>query len=103
MKLGHKVTKGLGVVAALFLGFALAGAGTVATWTELMPAGVPPSARGGPHSAVLDETTNRLIVFGGRAAGVLVNEVWILKERMEPTDRRHGFSLILQVRHPYPE
>ena len=77
MRLGHKIAKGLGVVAALFVGFALAGAATVATWTELMPAGVPPSTRGG-HSAVLDETTNRLIVFGGRAAGVLVNEVWIL-------------------------
>src|ERR1019366_342428 len=34
------------------------------TWTQLAPAGGPPPARAA-HSAVLDNATNQMIVFGG--------------------------------------
>ncbi len=46
-------------------------------WIELNPAGTPPAERAG-HSAVLDASSNRLIVFGGRSGGVLSTELWIL-------------------------
>ncbi len=49
----------------------------VTRWIQLLPAGAIPAIRGG-HTAVLDEGSNRLIVFGGRAAGSLVSEVWVL-------------------------
>jgi hypothetical protein len=49
----------------------------VTEWIQLLPTGTLPAIRGG-HTAVLDQTSNRLIAFGGRAAGSLVSEVWVL-------------------------
>jgi len=48
-----------------------------AEWIQLQPTGPVPAIRGG-HTAVLDQLRNRLIVFGGRAAGSLVSQVWVL-------------------------
>ncbi|HKQ75033.1 MAG TPA: hypothetical protein VJ810_15160 [Blastocatellia bacterium] len=41
------------------------GLGGTPTWTQLLPAGAPPSVRKG-HSAIYDPINNRMIVFGGR-------------------------------------
>ena len=41
------------------------GQGGTPTWSQLLPAGAPPSVRKG-HSAVYDSMNNRMIVFGGR-------------------------------------
>ncbi len=40
------------------------GQGGTATWTQLLPIGSAPSARGG-HSAVYDPVNNRMLVYGG--------------------------------------
>lgn len=47
------------------------------TWAALTPTGTAPTARAGA-SAVYDAASNRLIVFGGRAAGGVQNDVRIL-------------------------
>jgi hypothetical protein len=46
------------------------------SWTQLSPAGTPPSARYG-HTAIYDQVGNRMVVFGGYSAGFL-NDVWAL-------------------------
>ena len=48
-----------------------------ALWTQLQPTGTAPIARIS-HSAALDATNDRLIVFGGRSAGGALNDVWVL-------------------------
>jgi hypothetical protein len=55
--------------------WALSLAGTPA-WTQLMPAGTPPSARGA-HSAIYDPVRDCMIIFGGRSVSNL-NDVWTL-------------------------
>jgi len=52
------------------------GVGGTPAWTQLAPSGVGPTPRNS-HSAVYDEITNRMIVFGGFAA-IASNEVWVL-------------------------
>lgn len=53
------------------------------TWTQLSPTGGPPATRHGP-AAVLDPTSNRMIVFGGgnRNADPIapppLNDVWVI-------------------------
>jgi hypothetical protein len=53
-------------------------AGTLA-WTQLLPSGGPPAARG-LHSAVYDPANNRMIIFAGSsdACGGSLNDTWIL-------------------------
>jgi hypothetical protein len=50
-------------------------------WTQLLPAGTPPSVRLG-QSAVYDSTNSRIIMFGGGTAAVGIapcaNDVWVL-------------------------
>jgi hypothetical protein len=54
------------------------GVGGTPTWTQINPAGVPPSIRDG-HSAVYDEANNRMIVFGGELGCSSSNaEIWVL-------------------------
>jgi Galactose oxidase, central domain/Kelch motif len=53
-------------------------------WTELSPAGAPPSVRGG-HSLVYDPVRDRMIVFGGSHSGVYFNDVWELTLGGTPT------------------
>src|SRR5262249_4152853 len=68
----------------VFGGFALAGLNDVwelslsgtPTWTQLTPAGTPPSAREGP-TAIYDPVRDRMLVFGGYSAAYL-NDVWEL-------------------------
>jgi hypothetical protein len=49
-----------------------------ATWTRLFPAGPGPGARHG-HTAILDASRDRMIVFGGSTPDlVFSNEVWAL-------------------------
>ena len=55
--------------------WALSLAGTPA-WTEVLPTGAPPRARGS-HSAVYDPVRDRMLVFGG-LAGSYLNDVWAL-------------------------
>jgi hypothetical protein len=45
-------------------------------WTQLSPAGTPPSGRFG-HSAIYDPVRDRMVVFGGYS-GSYFNEVWAL-------------------------
>src|SRR5437879_3498010 len=51
------------------------GLGTSA-WTQLSPAGTPPSPRG-HHTAVYDPASNRMTVFGGSSPAPS-NDVWVL-------------------------
>lgn len=54
------------------------GLGGTPTWTQLVPAGGPPSPRLG-HSAVYDPANNRMAVFGGaNACDPGLNDVWVL-------------------------
>ncbi len=46
-------------------------------WTQVAPAGGPPSPRA-EHAAVYEPTTNRMIVFGGTSNAGLLNDVWVL-------------------------
>jgi hypothetical protein len=51
---------------------------------QLSPTGVPPAARIG-HAAVYNQTTNRMVVFGGvdqlaAGAGFEFNDVWVLSD-----------------------
>jgi hypothetical protein len=50
--------------------------GDTPTWTNLLPAGTPPSARYGAK-ALFDPVRNRMVVFGGEAE-FFTNEVWAL-------------------------
>ena len=55
------------------------GLGGAPVWTQLSPTGGPPSARF-EHSAVYDQITNRMIIFGGGpTCGPSNNEVWVLE------------------------
>ncbi|HEY7680652.1 MAG TPA: kelch repeat-containing protein [Terriglobia bacterium] len=47
------------------------------SWTQLNPAGTPPSPRAG-HSATFNESYDAAIFFGGSTADGLSNEVWML-------------------------
>ena len=51
------------------------GVGTPA-WTQLIPTGTPPPARY-THTAVYDQPTNRMVVFGGQDPGY-ANDTWVL-------------------------
>lgn len=55
------------------------GAGGTPIWTQLSPAGGPPTGRD-VHAAVYDPSTNRMIIFGGCSGGCLpaLNDVWVL-------------------------
>ncbi len=77
--------------------WALSLAGSPA-WSELTPAGTPPSARY-EHSAIYDPVRDRMVVFGGDAAG-FQNDLWSLSlagspawselaPSSRPPDRRH--------------
>ena len=47
-------------------------------WTQLAPLGPPPDARA-RHTTVYDQTTNRLVLFGGRDISCTNrNETWVL-------------------------
>jgi Galactose oxidase, central domain len=54
------------------------------TWTELIPAGTPPSARNG-HTAIYDPMRDRMLVFGGHSSGTQVSDVWELTLSGTPT------------------
>ncbi|MFN8475244.1 MAG: kelch repeat-containing protein [Anaerolineae bacterium] len=53
------------------------GLGGTPTWSRLAPAGDAPTARNG-HSAVYDETTGQMLIFGGGGADGLRNDTWAL-------------------------
>src|SRR4029078_12770439 len=55
------------------------------SWTQLTPAGAPPSGRFVP-SMIYDPVRDRLLVFGGTSAGpTYYNEVWQLALSGTPT------------------
>lgn len=47
------------------------------TWTQVVPAGVPPSPRES-STAIYDPNSNSLIVYGGDAGKVIFGDLWIL-------------------------
>lgn len=49
----------------------------VPSWTQLSPAGTPPSARES-STAIYDPTSNSLIVYGGDSGNTLFGDLWIL-------------------------
>lgn len=54
------------------------GIGGTPAWTQLLPAGAAPAARGF-HSAVYDPDSNSMIIFGGQTDNSPVaNDIWIL-------------------------
>src|SRR6266849_3211159 len=53
------------------------GLGGTPAWTQLAPAGTPPSPSG-YHTAVYDSGSNRMIVFGVFNSGSASNQVWVL-------------------------
>ena len=58
--------------------------GGTPTWTQLAPSGTIPPARQG-QTAVLDPTTNRMIVFGGASGEVGFNDTWALSNNVTPS------------------
>jgi len=75
------VTRSLPLIAALLV---LMGTPCLAqSWTELFPAGAPPSART-DASAAYDPESNRMVIFGGNATGCTfspsLNDTWILAQ-----------------------
>ena len=46
------------------------------TWTQLAPAGTPPTARSGA-AGIYDEANDRMVIFGG-TDGAVKNDVWAL-------------------------
>ncbi len=56
--------------------------GGAPAWTQLVPAGTPPSARSN-HVAIYDPIRDRMIVFGG-SDGAPRNDVWALSLSGEP-------------------
>jgi hypothetical protein len=52
------------------------GLGGTPNWTQLIPTGGPPHARGN-HTAVYDAATNRMTVFGGHLP--VSNDIWVLE------------------------
>ena len=69
------------------------GSGGTPEWIQLLPTGGPPAPRI-EHSLVYDESTDRMILFGGGANDVL-NDTWIL-ENASGIDRTNGSSIIPQ-------
>lgn len=60
------------------------GLGGTPAWTQLFPTGGPPPLRWS-HTAVYDQATNRMTVFGGAgvftpATGGRLNDVWVLED-----------------------
>jgi hypothetical protein len=53
------------------------GSGGTPVWTELLPSGTLPAARGG-NSATYDLANNRLTVFGGSSSTAALGDVWVL-------------------------
>jgi len=51
--------------------------GATPTWTQLTPTGGPPAGRYA-HSMVYDSNHDRLVVFNGRDASGIIDEVWTL-------------------------
>lgn len=51
----------------------------LSTWAQLQPAGTPPAPRL-EHSALYDQTSNRMIIFGGGLGNTspCANDVWVL-------------------------
>lgn len=47
------------------------------TWSQLAPTGVLPAERGG-HSAVYDQASGQMLVFGGGGTTELMNDSWLL-------------------------
>jgi hypothetical protein len=68
---------GGGGTAGLFNDVWLLDAGGANEWTKVEPAGPAPSARMG-HSAICDQASNRMVVFGGRDSSGDLNDVWTL-------------------------
>jgi hypothetical protein len=56
----------------------------VPAWAPLAPAGAPPAPRFN-HAAVMDETHDRMIVFGGITSGGEVGDTWALDFSGTPT------------------
>lgn len=52
------------------------GLGGIPAWTQLTPSGGPSGRYS--HSAVYDPVSKRMVVFGGYANFVLMNDVWVL-------------------------
>ena len=63
--------------------WALALAGTPA-WSSMAPAGGPPDARS-RHSAIYDSVRDRLVIFGGKDASGLWDDLWSLSFAGTPT------------------
>jgi hypothetical protein len=53
------------------------GTGGAAAWTQLNPSGSPPPARYG-QTAVYDNASNRLTIFGGSYSSTIFTDVWVL-------------------------
>jgi flagellar hook capping protein FlgD/galactose oxidase-like protein len=54
------------------------------TWTQIVPAGTPPSPRQAP-SAIYDPVRDVMLVFGGSTSAGRVNDVWQLSLGATPT------------------
>src|SRR5262245_15924916 len=56
----------------------------IPTWVKMSPDGTPPSVRA-HHSAVLDPSSDRMVVFGGWDRGSRFNDTWFLQLAGAPT------------------
>ena len=80
----------------------------VPTWSRLEASGIAPSPRRG-HAMIYDPVGDRVIVFGGFAAGICRNDVWELRLSISPTwnrlvpegegpDPRYGHAAVYDAR-----
>ncbi len=60
-------------------------------WTPVATAGTPPAPRSS-HAAVYDPARDRMLVYGGYAAGILYGDVWQLSLSGTPTWTQLGTS-----------
>jgi galactose oxidase-like protein/Big-like domain-containing protein len=67
------------------------------TWSEISPAGSPPSARVF-HTAIYDPVRDRMVVFGGSGNGGVANDVWALSLGASP-----GWSQLSPTGSPPPQ
>jgi hypothetical protein len=70
-------------------------------WKLELPLDTPPLAREG-HSAVYDDGSGRMIVFGGRTDAGAANDLWVFEQAASPGESPHWIALTPSGTPPAP-